>query len=110
MREAPSHGTATGPMTAVRVLALSQPVFGNIPTHILADFGAEVVKLVRPGVGDELREWRVRDLSLVWIVYARNKKRLALGLRHPKGRDVLLALARSAHMPVECFVPGTHGR
>ena len=107
MREGHYHRTATGPMTGVRVLDLSRLVAGNMLTHILADFGAEVVKVERPGVGDDLRQWRVRNLSLFWKVYARNKKSLTLDLRHPKGRDVLLALVRSAQVLVESFVPGT---
>ncbi len=107
MREGHYHQTATGPMTGVRVLDLSRLVAGNMLTHILADFGAEVVKVERPGAGDDLRQWRVRNLSLFWKVYARNKKSLTLDLRHPKGRHVLLALARSAQVLVESFVPGT---
>ena len=107
MREADYHRNAAGPMTGVRVLDLSRLVAGNMLTHILADFGAEVVKVERPGVGDDLRQWRVRSISLFWKVYARNKKSLTLDLRHPKGRDVLLRLVRSAHVLVESFVPGT---
>ncbi len=107
MQEGHYHGEARGPMTGVRVLDLSRLVAGNMLTHILADFGAEVVKVERPGVGDDLRQWRVRNLSLFWKVYARNKKSLTLDLRHLKGREVLLTLARSAQVLVESFVPGT---
>ena len=107
MREGHYHHEAAGPMTGLRVLDLSRLVAGNMLTHILADFGAEVVKIERPGVGDDLRQWRVRNLSLFWKVYARNKKSLTLDLRHPKGREVLLNLARSAQVLVESFVPGT---
>jgi crotonobetainyl-CoA:carnitine CoA-transferase CaiB-like acyl-CoA transferase len=94
-------------MTGVRVLDLSRLVAGNMLTHILADFGAEVVKVERPGVGDDLRQWRVQVISLFWKVYARNKKGLTLDLRRPGGQDVLLALVRSAQVLVESFVPGT---
>ena len=107
VREGLFHGTAAGPLTGIRVLDLSRLVAGNMLTHILADFGAEVVKVERPGVGDDLRQWRVRNLSLFWKVYARNKKSLTLDLHHPKGRELLLALARSAQVLVESFVPGT---
>ena len=94
-------------MLDMRVLDLSRLVAGNMLTHILADFGAEVIKVERPGVGDDLRQWRVRDHSLFWKVYCRNKKSLTLDLRKPRGREVLLTLARSAHVLVESFVPGT---
>lgn len=107
MRDGHYHGVAAGPMTGVRVLDLSRLVAGNMLTHILADFGAEVVKVERPGVGDDLRQWRVRDHSLFWKVYARNKKSLTLDLRRPRGQEVLLTLARSAQVLVESFVPGT---
>ncbi len=52
-------------MRGVRVLDLSRLVAGNMLTHVLADFGADVVKVERPGVGDDLRQWRVRDISAV---------------------------------------------
>lgn len=107
MRQLHYHRTPAGPLTDIRVLDLSRLVAGNMLTHILADFGAEVVKIERPGAGDDLRHWRVRDMSLFWKVYARNKKSVTLDLRHPRGRQVLLELARSAHVLVESFVPGT---
>ena len=107
MRQVQYGPTAAGPMTGVRVLDLSRLVAGNMLTHILADFGAEVIKVERPGVGDDLRQWRVRDIGLFWKVYARNKKSLTLDLRRLAGRDVLLSLARSAQVLVESFVPGT---
>ena len=107
MRQVQYGPAAAGPMTGVRVLDLSRLVAGNMLTHILADFGAEVIKVERPGVGDDLRQWRVRDISLFWKVYARNKKSLTLDLRRPAGRDVVLSLVRSAQVLVESFVPGT---
>lgn len=110
MRQRRYHRTPAGPLTDIRVLDLSRLVAGNMLTHILADFGAEVVKIERPGAGDDLRHWRVRDLSLFWKVYARNKKSITLDLRHSEGRRILLELARSAHVLVESFVPGTMER
>lgn len=107
MRQARYDRVPAGPLTGVRVLDLSRLVAGNMLTHILADFGAEVVKVERPGTGDDLRSWRVEGLSLFWKVYARNKKSLTLDLRKARGRDVLLTLVRSAQVVVENFVPGT---
>ena len=94
-------------MQATRVLDLSRLVAGNMLTHILADFGAEVVKVERPGRGDDLRNWRVKDVSLFWKVYARNKKSLTLDLKRDEGRDILLRLVADADILVESFVPGT---
>ena len=96
-----------GPLRGTRVLDLSRLVAGNMLTHILADFGSEVLKIERPGKGDDLRNWRVRNVSLFWKVYARNKKSVTLDLRRDEGRDLLLRLVDTADMLVESFVPGT---
>ena len=97
----------TGPMKGARVIDLSRLVAGNMLTHILADFGAEVLKLERPEKGDDLRNWRVRGVSLFWKVYARNKKSVTLDLRREDGREILLSLVETASILVENFVPGT---
>lgn len=96
-----------GPLRGTRVLDLSRLVAGNMLTHILADFGSEVLKIERPGKGDDLRNWRVRNVSLFWKVYARNKKSVTIDLRRSEGRDLLLGLVDTADMLVESFVPGT---
>ena len=71
---------------------LSRLVAGNMVSLQLADQGAEVIKIEDPQIGDPLRAWRVKGLSLHWKVYARNKKSLALNLRPQAGRDALLDL------------------
>ena len=101
------EGQPSGPLRGVRVLDLSRLVAGNMLTHVLADFGADVLKVERPGKGDDLRNWRVGDVSLFWKVYSRNKKSLTLDLRREEGRDVLLRLVERAQILVESFVPGT---
>lgn len=107
MRTGTFEAEPRGPMRATRVLDLSRLVAGNMLTHILADFGSEVVKVERPEKGDDLRNWRVKNVSLFWKVYSRNKKSLTLDLRSDKGRDILLRLAEDADILVESFVPGT---
>lgn len=107
MKAASYDGGRAGPLRDVRVLDLSRLVAGNMLSHVLADFGADVVKLERPGVGDDLRNWRVQDKSLFWKVYARNKRSLTLDLRQEDGRSILLDLVQTAHILVESFVPGT---
>ena len=103
-------GDPRGPLRGVRVLDLSRLVAGNMLTHVLADFGADVVKVERPGAGDDLRNWRVRDKALFWKAYARNKRSLTLDLRRAEGKAILLDLVEGAQMLVESFVPGTMER
>lgn len=107
MRTGTFDAEPCGPLRATRVLDLSRLVAGNMLTHILADFGSEVVKVERPGKGDDLRNWRVKNVSLFWKVYSRNKKSLTLDLRRDEGREILLRLAKDADILVESFVPGT---
>jgi crotonobetainyl-CoA:carnitine CoA-transferase CaiB-like acyl-CoA transferase len=95
-----------GPLDGVRVLDLSRLVAGNTLTGLLADFGADVVK-VEPAAGDTLRAWRTKDVQVNWKHYARNKKSLALELRKPEARELLLKLAAKADVFVESFRPDT---
>jgi crotonobetainyl-CoA:carnitine CoA-transferase CaiB-like acyl-CoA transferase len=101
------ESNAEPPLRGVRVLDLSRLVAGNMLSLQLADFGAEVVKVEDPVRGDPLRAWRVNGASLYWKIYARNKKSLALSLRHRHGRDLLARLAETAQVFIESFRPGT---
>jgi crotonobetainyl-CoA:carnitine CoA-transferase CaiB-like acyl-CoA transferase len=94
------------PLNGVRVIDLSRLVAGNIVTHVLADFGADVIKVEDPVRGDDLRHWRVEDVSTFWKVYARNKRSLGLDYRGAEGRELLLRLITTANVLVENFVPG----
>ena len=96
-----------GPLKGVRVLDVSRLVAGNISTHVLADFGAEVIKIEHPKAGDDLRAWRVEGVSTSWEVYARNKKSVALDIKTPPDKDIFLKLIESAEVLVENFTPGT---
>lgn len=95
------------PLEDLRVLDLSRLVAGNMLTLVLADFGADVVKVEQPGMGDPLRTWKTNSMDLWWKVYARNKRSVTLNLAHPKGRDLLLRMAERSDVLVENFVPGT---
>ena len=95
-----------GALDGVRVLDLSRLVAGNTLTGLLADFGAEVVK-VEPAAGDTLRAWRTKDVQTNWRLYARNKKSIALELRKPEARDLLLKLVEKSDVFVESFRPDT---
>ena len=74
---------------------------------LLGDLGADVVKLERPGRGDDLRDWRGRDgMSPVFAAVNRNKRGIAVDLRHPEGARIAFELARRADVIVENFLPG----
>jgi crotonobetainyl-CoA:carnitine CoA-transferase CaiB-like acyl-CoA transferase len=95
------------PLDGIRVVDLSRLVAGNAVSSQLADFGAEVIKIEDPVKGDPLRAWQSRGVSVHWKLYARNKKSVALSLRQPRGRELLLDLAASSEVLIENFRPGT---
>ena len=99
----------SGPLNGVKVLDLSTIVAGGTATSLMADFGAEVIKVERPGGGDPLRNWGpfVDGVSLWWKVHSRNKKSVTLDLRLPQGQNILKELAARADVLVEGFRPGT---
>jgi formyl-CoA transferase len=97
---------ARGALDGVRVLDLSRLVAGNTVTQLLADFGAEVVK-VEPPAGDTLRAWETKGVATNWKLYARGKKSLAIDFRNPAAHDILLRLAAGADVFLESFRPGT---
>ncbi|MGH3505231.1 MAG: CaiB/BaiF CoA transferase family protein, partial [Nocardioidaceae bacterium] len=100
-------GGGAGPLAGVRVVDLSRLVAGNQLSLLLADFGADVVKVEQPGQGDPLRHWTVDGQELHWKVYARNKRSVALDLKAERSRDLLLRLVEGAQVLVESFRPGT---
>jgi crotonobetainyl-CoA:carnitine CoA-transferase CaiB-like acyl-CoA transferase len=95
---------ARGPLHGVRVVDLSRLVAGNTLTQLLADFGAEVIK-VEPPAGDTLRGWKTQGIETNWKLYARGKKSVGLDFRHPKAREILLGLAGEAQVFIESFRP-----
>jgi crotonobetainyl-CoA:carnitine CoA-transferase CaiB-like acyl-CoA transferase len=99
-------GPARGALDGVRVLDLSRLVAGNTLSGSLADFGAEVIK-VEPQAGDTLRAWSTKGVQTNWKLYARNKKSVALELRKPEARELLLRMAEKADVFVESFRPDT---
>jgi crotonobetainyl-CoA:carnitine CoA-transferase CaiB-like acyl-CoA transferase len=100
---------ASGPLTGLRVLELGSFIAAPTAGRLLADFGAEVVKVERPGTGDELRRWRLHggDTSLLFRTLNRNKRSIAIDLRAPAGRDLALILAARSDVVLENFRPGT---
>src|SRR5262247_4654608 len=96
---------ARGALEGVRVLDLSRLVAGNTLTQVLADFGAEVIK-VEPPAGDTLRAWQTNGVPVTWKLYSRSKKSLCLELRRPEAIELLLKLGPTASVFIESFRPG----
>ena len=100
----------TGPLKDLRVIEMGQLLAGPFCGQLLADFGAEVIKIEPPGVGDPMREWgreRPYGKSLWWPVVARNKKSVTLNLRGAEGQEIAGKLIASADILIENFRPGT---
>ena len=74
------------PLKGVRVLDLSRMIAGGVSGMLLADFGADVVKVEEPRRGDPLRQWTTEGEPYWWQVYARNKRFITLNLKTPEGR------------------------
>jgi formyl-CoA transferase/CoA:oxalate CoA-transferase len=109
----PSPPTPTGPLAGLRVLDLSRILSGPFATMILADLGAEVVKLENPIGGDDTREWAPPyqgDQSAYFLSINRNKRGIAVDLKSDAGREVALRLADGADVLVENFRPGAAAR
>ena len=98
-----------GPLTGVRVLELGNFIAAPTAGRLLADFGAEVIKIERPDGGDELRRWRLHegDTSMLFHVLGRNKKSVTLDLSTPDGQDTVRRLVRDVDVLLENFRPGT---
>jgi len=101
--------SAARPLAGLKVLELGALIAGPFCTKLLAEFGAEVVKIEPPGQGDPLRKWRfVRDgTSVWWHVQSRGKRSAAIDLRQPEGQAIARKLALAADIVVENFRPGT---
>lgn len=99
-----------GPLAGVRVIELGSLLAGPYAGRLLAEFGAEVIKVEQPGKGDPLRNWghhRYRGRTLWWPVQSRNKKLITLDLHHERGRELLKRLVRVSDVLLENFRPGT---
>ncbi|QID18566.1 CoA transferase [Nitrogeniibacter mangrovi] len=96
------------PLAGVRVIEFGTLIAGPFCTRVLAEFGAEVIKIETPGTGDPLRKWRKLhgDTSLWWYVQARNKQSVTLNLKSPEGVEVARQLVAGADIVVENFRPG----
>jgi crotonobetainyl-CoA:carnitine CoA-transferase CaiB-like acyl-CoA transferase len=113
-RESTSERTTAvphpGPLRGMRVLELAQIMAGPTCGMLLADMGADVVKVEKLPGGDDARGYReplVNGISAPFMMLNRNKRGIALNLKHPRGRDVLLRMVRDADVLTENFRRGT---
>ena len=107
-----SSSTSTGPLAGVKVLDLSIALTGPYAVALLADQGAEVVKVERPGIGDIAR-WigvSVNGMSAFYLACNRGKRCIAVDLATDEGRDIVMALAATADVIVQNFRPGVIDR
>jgi formyl-CoA transferase len=99
-----------GPLSDLRVIEMGVLLAGPFCGQLLGDFGAEVIKVEQPGVGDPMREWgreKPHGQSLWWPVLARNKKSVTANLRDERGQDLVRRLVAETDVLVENFRPGT---
>jgi crotonobetainyl-CoA:carnitine CoA-transferase CaiB-like acyl-CoA transferase len=94
-------------LSGLRVLEIGHYVAAPFATRILGDLGADVIKIEPPG-GDPARQWgeQIDGNSLWWSMHARNKRSVTIDLKHPRARDLILALVAECDAVIENFRPG----
>src|SRR5262249_7085416 len=99
-------------LAGVRIVAFELAAAAPFASAILADMGADVIKLERPGAGDVIREWdsAVGGLSSGYVWLNRSKRSVTLDVKTPEGRDILQQLAERADVFLENFAPGVVDR
>ncbi len=98
----------SGPLAGIKVLELGTLIAGPFCARMLAEFGAEVIKVEAPDGGDPIRQWRVlKDgNSLWWSVQSRNKKSITLNMKDERGQEIARRLALDADIVIENYRPG----
>ena len=102
------HATPTGPLAGIKVLELGTLIAGPFCSRMLAEFGAEVIKVESPDGGDPIRQWRVlkEGNSLWWSVESRNKKSITLNMKDLRAQEIARQLALDADIIIENYRPG----
>ena len=97
------------PLAKLKVIEMGQLIAGPFAAKTLADFGADVIKIEPPKVGDALRKWRLlKDgTSVWWQVQSRNKRSLSLDLKQAEAQQIVRTLVKEADVLIENFRPGT---
>ena len=111
-----TNGHTSGPLSGLRVLDLTRVLAGPTCTQLLGDYGADVIKVEKPGLGDDTRGWgppyvRAKDghdsrESAYYLASNRNKRSIAIDIASAKGADTVRKLARKCDIVVENFKPG----
>ncbi|BAN25300.1 CaiB/BaiF CoA transferase family protein [Caballeronia insecticola] len=98
----------SGPLQGIRVIEIGTLIAAPFAARMLAEFGAEVIKIETPNGGDPLRKWRKlhEGTSLWWYLQSRNKKSVCVNLKSPEGADVIKRLAVDADIVIENMRPG----
>jgi len=96
------------PLTGIKVLDISRLIPGPFCSMVLADFGADVIKVEEPGRGDYMRwiEPLVKNQSAAFLVYNRNKSSITLNLKSPEGIQIFYQLVKNSDVVLEGFRPG----
>ena len=98
----------SGPLSGIRVIEIGTLIAAPFAARLMAEFGAEVIKIETPDGGDPIRTWRKlhQGTSLWWYLQSRNKKSIALNLKSPQGVDIVRRLAADADVLIENMKPG----
>lgn len=100
------------PLDGITVLDLTRLLPGAVATMMMGDFGAEIIKIEEPGAGDPMRQSQagINQPDAYFLLTNRNKRSLALNLKHPAGREIFLQLVEKADVVIEGFRPGVMER
>jgi crotonobetainyl-CoA:carnitine CoA-transferase CaiB-like acyl-CoA transferase len=99
----------TGPLSGLRVIELGAFIAGPFCGQLLADLGADVIKVEPPGIGDPMRQWGIDQKSghsMWWAVIGRNKRSITLDLRRPEAQAIARRLIKTSDSLIENFKPG----
>src|SRR5262245_7597351 len=99
----------TGPLSGLRVIELGAFIAGPYCGQLLADLGADVIKVEPPGLGDPMRQWGIDQKSghsMWWAVIGRNKRSITLDLRRPQAQAIARRLIKTSDSLIENFKPG----
>lgn len=97
-----------GPLKGIRIIEIGTLIAAPFAARLMAEFGAEVIKIEAPGEGDPIRKWRKlhKGTSLWWYLQSRNKKSIAINLKSKAGIDIVKRLAETADIVIENLKPG----
>ena len=103
-----SNASSEFPLNGIKVVEIGTLIAGPYAAGILAQFGAEVIKIESPASGDPLRKWRKlhNGTSLWWYAQSRNKKSVTINLKNPGGQQIVRDLVKGAHIVIENFRAG----